>query len=307
MRKKLYIGMLMVALALVSGCSKNAGQEKGEENKTEVTSEKKSEKVTEKETEKVTEKKEEAVVAEELIIKDGEKEIYGKIYKPAKDGEYPAIILSHGYNGCNSDFAKECRYYAENGYVAYAYDFCGGSTKSKSSGKSTDMTILTEKADLIAVFNYIKTLDIVNKEEIFLFGGSQGGLVTALACEELKSEVKAMILYYPALNIPDDWRKNFKSAEEIPDTYDFWGLKLGKNFFTSIRDFYTFDNIGGFDKNVLIIHGDKDAIVSLNYSEQAKSKYPSLELVVLPGEGHGFTPNGGTTAMNKVLAFMKAQ
>ena len=32
MRKKLYIGMLMVALALVSGCSKNAGQEKGEEN-----------------------------------------------------------------------------------------------------------------------------------------------------------------------------------------------------------------------------------------------------------------------------------
>lgn len=209
MRKKLYIGMLMVALALVSGCSKNDGQEKGEENKTEVTSEKKSEKVTEKETEKVTEKKEETVVAEELIIKDGEKEIYGKIYKPAKDGEYPAIILSHGYNGCNSDFAKECRYYAENGYVAYAYDF--------------------------------------------------------------------------------------------------WGLKLGKNFFTSIRDFYTFDNIGGFDKNVLIIHGDKDAIVSLNYSEQAKSKYPSLELVVLPGEGHGFTPNGGTTAMNKVLAFMKAQ
>lgn len=40
MRNKLYIGMLMVALALVSGCSKNAGQEKGEENKPEVTSEK---------------------------------------------------------------------------------------------------------------------------------------------------------------------------------------------------------------------------------------------------------------------------
>lgn len=24
-------------------------------------------------------------------------------------------------------------------------------------------------------------------------------------------------------------------------------------------------------------------------------------------EGHGFTPNGGTTAMNKVLTFMKVQ
>lgn len=298
MRKKICISMLMVALTLVVGCSNNVDQEKNVENKSEVTSEKKSEKETEKK---------ETIVVEELIIKDGEKEIYGKIYKPAKQGVYPAIILSHGYNGCNSDFIKECRYYAENGYVAYAYDFCGGSTKSKSSGQSTNMTIFTEKADLITVFNYIKTLDIVNEEEIFLFGGSQGGLVTALSCEELKSEVKAMILYYPALNIPDDWRNIFKSVEEIPDTYDFWGLKLGKNFFTSIRDFYTFDNIGGFDKNVLIIHGDKDEIVSLNYSEQAKNKYTNLELVVLPGEGHGFTPNGGTTAMNKVLAFMKEQ
>lgn len=105
--------MLMVALTLVVGCSNNASQEKGVENKSEVTSEKE------------TEKKEETVVVEELIIKDGEKEIYGKIYKPAKQGVYPAIILSHGYNGCNSDFIKECRYYAENGYIAYAYDFVG--------------------------------------------------------------------------------------------------------------------------------------------------------------------------------------
>ena len=300
--------MLMVALILVAGCSDNASLEKSAENKSEVTTEKTTEKETEKNAEKEAEtEKKETVVAEELIIKDGKKEIYGKIYKPAKEGEYPAIILSHGYNGCNSDFIKECRYYAENGYVAYAYDFCGGSTRSKSSGQSTDMTIFTEKSDLITVFNYIKTMDIVDEKEIFLFGGSQGGLVTALACEELKAEVKAMILYYPALNIPDDWRRNFKSADVIPDTYDFWGLKLGKNFFTSIRDFYTFDNIGEFDKNVLVIHGDKDAIVSLDYSEQAKSKYNSLELVVLSGEGHGFTPNGGTTAMNKVLEFMKAQ
>lgn len=299
MRKKLYVGMIMFALAMVAGCSNNDSQDKKVENKTEVTSE--------QVKEKATEKKEEKVIVEELIIKEGEKEIYGKVYKPTKEGKYPAIILSHGYNGCNTDFAKECRYYAENGYVAYAYDFCGGSTKSKSSGKSTDMTVFTEKSDLITVFNYIKNMDIVNKEEIFLFGGSQGGFVTTLACEELKSEVKAMVLYYPALNIPDDWRNNFKTTEEIPDTYDFWGLKLGKNFFTSLRDFYTFDNIGSYDKNVLIIHGDKDVIVSTVYSEQAKSKYPNLELVILPGEGHGFTPSGGTLAMNKVLEFMNNQ
>ncbi len=303
MIKKILIGMAMATFFLMTGCSDSASTEDITENKSVESGEN----TTGKENYMEIENKDEKTVEEELIIKDGNKEIYGKIYKPAQEGVYPAIILCHGYNGCNTDFVKECRYYAENGYVAYAFDFCGGSVKSKSSGKSTEMTIFTEKEDLISVFNYIKDLSIVDKESIYLFGGSQGGMVTALAGEELKSEVKAMILYYPALNIPDDWRKNFKTVEEIPETYDFWGLKLGKNFFTSIRDFYTFENIGSFDKNVLVIHGDKDAIVSLSYSEQAKSIYKNLELVVLPGEGHGFTPNGGNTAMKKVLEFMKAQ
>lgn len=245
------------------------------------------------------------VIIEELIIKESGKEIYGKIYMPKEEGSYPAIILSHGYNGCNEDFEEECKYYAKNGYVAYAYDFNGGSTRSKSAGASTDMTIFTEKEDLLVVFDYIKKMDCVDKESIFLFGGSQGGLVTSLAAEELKCEVKAMMLYYPAFCIPDNWRENYSSVESIPETIDFWGLKLGGNFFKAIREFYTFDNIGAFDKDVLLIHGDKDEIVPLSYSERAERHYKNAELVVLPGEGHGFTPEGGKKAMELVLEFMK--
>lgn len=245
------------------------------------------------------------VSVEELIIKNGNKEIYGKLYKPSEVGRYPVVILSHGYNGCNADFVNECNYYAANGFIAYAYDFSGGSTRSKSVGSSTDMTIFTEKEDLLTVIDYIKDMENVDKDRIFIFGGSQGGLVTALAAEECKDMVKGMILYYPALNVPDDWRKNYATEEAIPETVDFWGLKLGKGFFMAIRNFYTFDNIGEFDKDILIIHGDKDNIVPLSYSKQAKEHYNSAELVVLQGEGHGFTPAGGKEAMELVLDFMK--
>lgn len=245
------------------------------------------------------------VEIEELIIKEDGKEIYGKLYKPKAEGVYPAIILSHGYNGTNADFVTDCKYFARNGYVAYAFDFCGGSTRSKSAGASTDMTIFTEKEDLLIVFHYIKTLDIVNSERVFLFGGSQGGLVTALAAEECRDEVSAMILYFPAFNIPDDWRKNYASEASIPEVVDFWGLKLGGVFFKSMRDFYTFDNIGLFDKDVLIVQGDKDAIVPMSYVERAEKHYKNAELVVLQGEGHGFTPSGGKKARELVLEFMK--
>ncbi len=260
-------------------------------------------------TPKAEEKQEEYTFrVEELIIKNAAgDDIYGKIYLPDSVTDCPAVILSHGYNGIHADFTAECKYFASKGYIAYAYDFRGGSARSRSTGASTDMTIFTEKEDLLTVFEYISGMEQVDKDNLFLFGGSQGGLVTALAAEECGSEVKGVILYYPALNIPDDWRKTYATVEEIPETNDFWGLKLGRNFFTSIHDFYTFDNIGTFNKNVLIIHGDKDTIVSLKNSERAVELYPHAELIVLPGEGHGYTPKGAKTAMEHTLKFMDGQ
>lgn len=247
----------------------------------------------------------EKITIKELIIKENNKEIYGKVYSPEKEGKYPAIILSHGYNGANSDFVQDCTYFAQNGYVAYAYDFCGGSTRSKSSGKSTDMTIFTEKEDLLSVFNYIQSLDNVDPDQMFLLGGSQGGFVTTLAAEELMDKVKGVILYFPALNIPDDWRRNYPTIDKIPETTDFWGLKLGKEFFLSIHDFYTFDNIGSYPNDVLIIYGDKDNIVPYNAMTEAQKVYNNAELVVLKNEGHGFSSPGGKKAREMVLDFLK--
>ena len=247
----------------------------------------------------------EDIMVKELIIKENNKEIYGKIYYPKKEGKYPAVILSHGYNGANSDFVRECTYFAENGYVAYAYDFCGGSTRSKSSGKSTDMTVFTEKEDLLTVFNYIQGLENVDPGQMFLFGGSQGGFVTTLAAEELIDKTKGMVLYFPALNIPDDWRRTYPAEDKIPETNNFWGSTLGKEFFLSIHDFYTFDNIGSYPNDVLIIYGNKDNIVPYSAMLEAEKAYNSAELIVLENEGHGFSPSGGKKAMEMVLNFLK--
>ncbi len=245
------------------------------------------------------------IKAEEHIVEYDGKQIYGKLYYPADGEKHSAVILSHGYNGSHTDFEGECRELAENGFVSYAYDFCGGSARSKSSMKTTEMTVFTEKRDLLAVFEDICGLDFVDPSRVYLLGGSQGGFVSTLAAEELGEKVKAMILYFPALNIPDDWRRNFKTEEEIPSEMDFWGMKLGKSFFTSIRDFHTFDNIGKNKGNILIIYGDKDPIVPSGVMEKAAEKYENAKLVILPGEGHGFSPEGTRRAEDMVISFIK--
>lgn len=243
---------------------------------------------------------------EELIITAGEKKIYGKIFYPATAQKCPAVIFSHGYNGSHSDFLAECRYFSENGFIAYCFDFCGGSGRSKSSGKSTEMTVFTEKEDLLAVIDHISAMEQVDASRVFLLGGSQGGLVTALAAEERAEQIRGMVLYFPAFNIPDDWRKNYPDPAQIPETVDFWGLKLGREFFLSMREFDTYANIGSFGQEVLILHGDQDVIVPLAASRKAVQLYDYAEVIVLPGEGHGFSPTAAKAAMEKALKLMQS-
>lgn len=247
------------------------------------------------------------IIMEELVIRNGEHEIFGMLYASKGEGKHPAVILSHGYNGTNTDFVNECTYFAENGYIAYAYDFCGGSVQSKSSGRSTDMTIFTEKGDLLAVYRHMENMENVDPQRIFLFGGSQGGMVSALAAEQLQDGVRGLVLYFPAFNIPDDWRKRYASVDEIPQVTEFWGMNLGKDYFTSIHDFYTFKNIGAYSKNILIIYGDEDDIVPVGHMLTAQKTYKNAQLMILPNEGHGFSPDGAKEAMELALRFMEKQ
>jgi len=247
------------------------------------------------------------ITVKDYVVPFGSEQIYGKIYTPQKEGVYPAVIMCHGYNGVGTDFVKECTYFAQNGYIAYAFDFRRGSGRSKSSGKSTDMTIFTEKDDLIAVFNNIKELDNVDSNNVFLHGGSQGGLVAALAAEELADEVKGLMLYFPAFNIPYDWTAMHPDVDKIPEVIPWWGLDLGREFAVSLHGYKTFEHIGSYSKNVLILYGAKDAIVQRSYMDQAKELYKNCELIVYPNEGHGFTPAGVDKAKQELLRFMQEQ
>ena len=58
-----------------------------------------------------------------------------------------------------------CGFLAEMGYVAFTFDFCGGSAMcGKSDGKTTEMSVLTETKDLKAVIEYVRNLSYTDSE-----------------------------------------------------------------------------------------------------------------------------------------------
>lgn len=222
--------------------------------------------------------------------------VRGYLILPENCEKCPLVIMSHGYNGSGAAFEKLAYYFACNGIGAFWYDFCGGSVNSRSSLATTSMTVFTEKEDLCAVLEAAKNWKEVDGDNIYLFGESQGGLVSALVAKEYEDDIKGLMLLYPALCIADNWNEKFVNESDIPDEFEFWGMRLGKKFFTSLRNFQTFEEIRGFRKRVLIMHGDKDPVVPLAYSQRAAKIYPNAGLEIFKGEGHGFS----VAAYNKV-------
>ena len=82
----------------------------------------------------------------------------------------------------------------------YTFDFCGGSLNGNSDVDfHWNMTVMTEKEDLSAVIDFVKTKDYVDQDHLFLLGQSQGGLIGALAAADRKEDVAAMLPVYPSL------------------------------------------------------------------------------------------------------------
>lgn len=242
---------------------------------------------------------------EEKRIYGNSREIYGVLYTPRDVVKSPIVIFSHGFNGTSNDFEEIASCLTEIGVAAYCFDFCGGSVNTKSDLNTTEMTLFTEKEDLIAVIENVKTWENIDPERIFLFGGSQGGLITSLVADEYIDAIRGILLLFPAYCIADDWNLRFPTLESIPETHELWGVQLGRAYFATIHGYDIFKHIGKFNKNVLIFHGDKDSIVDVDYGIRASKLYPNAVIEIFEGEEHGFSDKGNKKVTEMTCAFVK--
>lgn len=245
---------------------------------------------------------------EELWLENDGKKIYGKMYLPGEEKDsYPTVILSHGFNSSsllNEGYAES---FAKNGYAAYIFDFCGGSPSTKSDGVTTEMSVLTEYRDLSAVMDQIKALDYVDGDQLFLFGLSQGGFISAYTAAQRPDDVKALILFYPAFPLQNAYFEQYDSVEAIPDEdFESMGVPLGAIYAKDARSFNIYDEIGKYKGDVLICHGDKDTMVDLSYSERAVEVYDSAELKVIKYGEHGFQGKLAREATTYSVEFLQA-
>ena len=240
--------------------------------------------------------------------------IRGYVYKPQGDN-LPIAIVSHPFMANSMIVKHYAKFFAEMGYVAFCFDFCGGCLlMGRSDGKTTEMSVLTEVSDLCAVIEYAKSLNYTDSSNILLMGCSQGGLVSAIAASKLKNQISKIVLFYPALCIPDDARSGKMilakfNPNNVPDLIKCGPMKLGRSYVTDVLNMNPFEEIKGYQGDVLIVHGTKDRIVASHYVDKALRIYSSrkegsAKLHFISGGKHIFSKKHDKLAIEYIKDFI---
>lgn len=189
--------------------------------------------------------------------------ISAAIYKPEKEGRYPAVMILHGCGGVSSHHHSWAQKLASWGYVAAVVDSFG----SRGYGNlcSTPNPVIYPKdriSDIIGAAEYLNAQPYVREKHLAMIGFSHGGWTIMKAIQEgiyLKEYgVRGAVAYYPYCHPKDD------AAVDVP---------------------------------LLILMGEKDAWTPADRCRQLRDdrvlKRPELvEMVFYPDTYHSFDEAG---------------
>ena len=219
------------------------------------------------------------------------KDIYARAFVPDVSGRVPLVIFSHGL-GADARHEEEVqKTLAKAGIAVFSLEFAGGSSSAApmSEGLTTEMSVLTEVQNLKDAIRIASGMEYADPQKIYLMGSSQGGLVTALTAEDL-TNIAGLFLFYPAFSLPDDIRSSFPKLDEVPETFNLLGTKIGKKYITDIYDMDPYANLEKLAMPVHIYHGKDDNIVPLTASQKAMKRLKDARLTTLEDTGHALTP-----------------
>lgn len=195
-----------------------------------------------------------------------------------------AVILAHGYKGNSEQMPGITKFYYEHGYDILKPDARGhGLSEGDYIGYGWH-----DRKDYVQWSNFLA--EEAGADDIFLHGFSMGAATVLMASgEKLPEQVKGIIADSGYTTVLEELSHQLKYLYNLPA----FPVMQVTSVITNIRAGYTFAEASAIDsvaKNklpLLIIHGDKDALVPTDMGKRifeiAKS---DKELWIVPGAGH---------------------
>lgn len=220
------------------------------------------------------------ITGQAMTLPATERQVKVAYFRAPGDAKRPAALLLHGAGGFDRRIADYNRYAAAlasegiDAYLVYYY------SDADERGMSQSGDVFTERypawAKLVDdLADHLLTQKDSNGK-VGLVGFSNGGIL-ATGASTLDPKINAAVIYYGT---------------------EPWPLKERAKRFPPL----------------LVLHGDADQIIPVIAGHQlaalAEEVGAKADLVIYPGEGHGFGPNpigNGADALKRTIAFLKRE
>ena len=243
--------------------------------------------------------------AKDLYITKGTDRIFCRVYRPQTAQKVPLVIFSHELGATFVSGVPYGEALAKEGIALVTFDFCNGSPNSLSGNDMTKMTPMTEADDLKAVLHEASHLDYVDTGKIVLLGASHGCFASIVTAVAAQAQVAGLILLYPGLVFLDDFHRQYKSPDEVPKTFLFHdSFTFGRPYVESVWNYDIYSEMQKFTSSVLILHGDADPWVPMEYADRVAVAFPNAKKVIVPGGEHGFSGKALDFAINQIRQFL---
>ena len=201
----------------------------------------------------------------------------------------PLVVVIHGFTG----HIEEAHIVAVSkginavGFATRRTDMYG---HGHSDGEFKKHTLFKWMTNALTVIDYARALDFVT--DIYLCGHSQGGLLVMLAAAMKHDVIRGLIPLSPAWMIPEIARKGELLGERfdpdhIPEKLHGWhDLDLDGNYARVAQTIHVEEAIDRYRGPVLIVHGDEDESVPVEYGIRAAERYNNAKLVLIEGDDH---------------------
>jgi len=248
-----------------------------------------------------------------MVIMDDGIALQAELTLPERrEGRIPVMVLIHGFTGYKEErhiLAVEQAALGE-GYAVLRADMYG---HGQSGGEFRKHTLFKWMTNALTLTDYARGLDFAG--DIILCGHSQGGLTAMLAAGMKHDQVSGLIALSPAWMIPEYARKGILlgesfDPEHIPDEMNAWGGRtLDGNYARVAQQIRVEEYIDRYDGPVLVVHGDQDEAVPVEYGIRAAERYRESRLKLIEGDDHcyGAHLDQVTDAVGEWLAERRAR
>ena len=239
--------------------------------------------------------------------------IHGQLFEPRGPGRHPALVYVHGgpprqmllgwhYMDYYSHAYAMNQWLADHGYVVlavnyrlgigYGYDF-KNPAHAGPAGSS-------EYQDVQAAARFLQARADVDPARLGIWGGSYGGLLTALALARDSATFKAGVDFHGL----HDWNRAL--LEELPADRGRFERGDRAAFLATAWKASPVADVARWRSPVMFIHGDDDRNVRVNQTIDLERRLDALgtpyEELILPDEIHGFLREASWTKADAAMA-----